>query len=352
MKNLLFILALTISFFACNDAPTSTEDVRIPKQYTMAQFLDNTSVNGGSFSPDGEKLLVSTNETGIFNAAALAIDGSGMAALTESDLESIFAISYLPDDERFLYSADQGGNELTHIYMQDLDGEVTDLTPGEQEKANFGGWAKDLKAFYYVSNARDPNFFDLKKMNLTDFSSELIYENSDGYSIGTLSNNERYLTLTKSITTSSNEMLLLDRQTGEMKTLSEGQDNAYSPQFFDLNDQSFYYLANEGSEFQYVVKYDMESGETAKVFETNWDVWYCYESWNGKYRVIGINEDAKTSVKVFDAKTNEELSFPEIENRSISGISISRDETQMRMTAASSRQPSDIYLYNFETKKR
>ena len=43
--------------------------------------------------------------------------------------------------------------------MQDLDGEVTDLTPGQKEKANFGGWAKDLKAFYYVSNARDPNFF-------------------------------------------------------------------------------------------------------------------------------------------------------------------------------------------------
>ena len=60
---------------------------------------------------------ISTNETGIFNAAALATDGSGMTALTESDLESIFAISYLPDDERFLYSADQGGNELTHIYI-------------------------------------------------------------------------------------------------------------------------------------------------------------------------------------------------------------------------------------------
>ena len=35
-----------------------------------------------------------------------------------STTNSMFALSYFPADERFLYSSDEGGNELTHIYVR------------------------------------------------------------------------------------------------------------------------------------------------------------------------------------------------------------------------------------------
>ncbi len=46
---------------------------------------------------------------------------------------------------QILYSADKGGDELNHIFLINKDGEITDLTPGENEKANFSGWSKDKK---------------------------------------------------------------------------------------------------------------------------------------------------------------------------------------------------------------
>ena len=41
-------------------APAAPRQV---KQYTIDQFLANTSYGGASFSPDGRKILLSSNET-------------------------------------------------------------------------------------------------------------------------------------------------------------------------------------------------------------------------------------------------------------------------------------------------
>ena len=121
--------------------------------------------------------------------------------------------------------------KISHIYLQQSDGTVTDLTSGENEKANFAGWARDLKHFYYISNGRDANYFDLLKMNIEDMTSEVTYENTDGLDIANMSNNEKYLVLTKPITTSSNEMILVNTETGERTTLSNKQ-GTYSPPIF------------------------------------------------------------------------------------------------------------------------
>ena len=51
-----------------------------------------------------------------------------------------------------------GGNELDHIYVQEVDGTVTDLTPGEELKASFLGFSYDDTVFYIGSNERDKKY--------------------------------------------------------------------------------------------------------------------------------------------------------------------------------------------------
>lgn len=346
MKINISLLAIALIIISCK--PSDQDKSIIPASYSIAQFYDNIRVTGGSFNHDYSKLLVSSNESGIYNAHALSIDGNNKEVLTSSEKESVFAVTFLPTDNRFIFSADKGGDEINHLYLQQEDGTARDLTPGEKEKAGFAGWARDLKHFYYTSNGRDPNYFDLHKMDIEGFNSEVVYENKDGLDISTLSNSERYLVLTKTKTTSTNDMFLVDTETGERTQLSSKEEGAsYSPQFFTLDDKSFYYLTDEGGEFQSLKRYDLETKEKIDVYNTDWDVWYAYESWNGKYRVIGINEDGKTTVKLLDSKTSEEIEFPDVDGKSVSSVSISRDESKMRITAASSRVPNDIYVYDF-----
>ncbi|MCD4790283.1 MAG: alpha/beta fold hydrolase [Bacteroidales bacterium] len=348
------IIILSVIIAACSQQGKKSEkqSSKQVKKYTIEQFYKNLKIYGGSFSYDEKKLLVTGNETGIFNLFALPVDGSEPQQLTSSETESIFAISYFPKDNRILYSSDKGGNEIDHIYLLRENGSVKDLTPQEEAKSDFFGWARDQKSFFYLSNKRDPKFFDLYEMDIASFSPKMIYQNDEGFDVRSISKNKKIFALTKRITTNNNEMYLYDRETKKLKHISQHEGDAqYSPQFFDLADKFLYFLTNEDSEFQYLVKYELESGKKEKVWETNWNVWYAYNSYNEKYRVIGVNEDAKTVVHVIDLKTNEEVKLPKFDDGSIKSVRISRSEKLMRLTVGGSTSPNNIYVYNFTNKE-
>lgn len=335
----LLILALMV---ACTQAPVEVN------RYTIEQFYDNLSIGGGSFSADETRLLVSSNQSGIYNVYSLNVDGSGEQQLTFSEEESFFANSYFPEDDRFLYSADKGGDENSHLYMHEPNGTVTDLTPWEGTTSQFMGWSRDFKNLYLISNKRDPRFFDAYAMDLETFEPVLIYENKENLSPAGISNTGRYMALTQELTTSNNEMYLLELSSGDIKHISEHEGDAtYSPADFSLDDQYLYYLSNEGSEFTYLSSYHLETGKKKLVYEADWDVSYAYFSFNEKYQVIGINEDAKTVVKVFDVASGEAVAMPDFGNRDISGVSISRSEKLIRLAAASPTSPGDLYMHEF-----
>ena len=150
MKKLLFIYIIIVS---CTQTYT-------PTKYSIEQFSKSNRVGGGSFSYDETKLLISSDESEIFNVYEIDIVSGEKKQITFSEQESFFAIDYLPGTNQILYSADKGGNELNHIYLINEDSTITDLTPGENEKANFSGWSKDKKSMYFTSNKRNPQFFD------------------------------------------------------------------------------------------------------------------------------------------------------------------------------------------------
>ena len=157
------------------------DNVQIP-QYSIEDFMNSTRYSGASFSPDNSKLLVSNNSTGIFNVYAIAVDGNETKQLTFSESDAMLAVSYFPEDERFLYTADQGGNELNHLYVLEMDGSEIDLTPGENLKASFSGWSGDYKSFFVQTNERDPRFFDVYEYQLAEgYPREMIFRNEEGF---------------------------------------------------------------------------------------------------------------------------------------------------------------------------
>ncbi len=343
-------LALCVVFASCGTSEEIEEFV--PAQYTIEQFYKNKNIFGGSFSADASRLLVTSNQTGIYNAWVLRVNGGKSIQLTNSGEESVFAISFFPEDDRILFSSDKGGDEISHIFMLEESGKATDLTPDEEAKSNFFGWAKDLKSFFYISNVRDEKYFDLYEMDVESFETEMIYQNDEGLNVTAISDDKNYLALIESITTNNSEMYLYNRSSKFQTHISKHEGDAqFSPQYFSSDNSKLFYLTDLGSEFQHLRTIDTESGEIETVFEANWDVRYSYESYHGKYRVIGLNDDGKTVVKLFLLKTGEELIFPSIEGRSISSVGISRNEEKMRLTAASSKTPSDIYVYDFATEE-
>ncbi len=350
MYKLLLAISLFLFFAACKEESKPPGEV---KQYTIDQFFQTEGINGGVFNADETKILVNSNRSKIFNVYELNLADTSMKPVTKSVQESFFVADYVPGTGHFIYSADKGGNENDHLYLQRTDGKVTDLTPGEKEKASFYGWTKDKKAFYYGSNKRNPRFFDVYKMDTVSWMPKMLYQNDNGMDVGGISFNERYLVLTKNITTDKNEMYLFDAQTKTTKKLSADSlgDATYSPAGFEPNDEYLYYTSNEGKDYTYVIKYKLADGTKEKFFETNWDVAYMFISEKGKYHVISINEDARDKVLLFDHATGKELDMPEINGGYIAGVTISPGEKKMLLTVVSDRSSANKYLYNIETKE-
>lgn len=346
-----FPLPFFALFLAGCAGSDKAEEPRQVKQYSIEQFYKSTQVNGGYISSDDSKLLINSNESGIYNVYEIDISTGQKKPLTSSTRESAFANDYVPGTAHFVYSADKGGDENDHLFLQKTDGSVKDLTPGEKEKAGFWGWSRDNKFLYYTSNKRDPRFFDLYKMDTVSWTPILIYKNETGFDVGAITDDERYLALVQPITTSASNLFLLDQQTRQMKKVNaDSVESNNSPMQFSMDNKTLFYGTDEGSEYQHVMKYDVATGAKEKLYATNWDVMYMYTSLNEKYRVIGVNEDGRNKLYVFDHKTGDPIDFPKIENGDVQAVNISRSENKMRLTIGDGKSPNNIYVYDFAAK--
>ncbi|MDG2186511.1 MAG: S9 family peptidase [Mariniblastus sp.] len=314
------------------------------KQYTIEQFLKTTSYRGASFSPDNSKLLVSDDSTGVFNAYSIDIKTDKSTQLTHSKTDSVFTVSYFPNDDRFLYTADQGGNELNHLFVRETDGKVTDLTPGEKLKAQFAGWSANDKYFFVLSNERDPRYFDVYEYKTECLERDMIFKNEDGFNFGDISPDRQTLAFSKTTNRDDSNIYLLDRDSGEMKLITphEGEIN-FAPAAFTPDGKELVYITDRDSDFKYLEKFDLATAKTSPVLKSDWDVSTAYFSKHGKYFVVGTNEDAKTHIQVYDFSTMKPYPVPEIPGASISSFRISSNEKDVAIYASDSRMPNDLF---------
>jgi dipeptidyl aminopeptidase/acylaminoacyl peptidase len=325
---------------------------RAVKQYTIEQFLNTTSMRGSSFSPDDKSILFSSNKSGIYNVYAVPVASGEPTQLTRSTTESTFSIDYFPNDSRILYTRDQGGNENNHIYVLGADGKEKDLTPGDKLKAQFLGWTQDGKAFYISTNERDARFFDIYKLDAASFERKLLYQDTVGYEFGDISNDEKFLAFAKPNTTSDSDIFIYNVATKEMKNITPHQGEVASrPASFDPGSKFLLYLTDEGSEFSYLARYELATGKKEPVEKANWDIAFTYFSLNGRYRVVAINEDARTKIQIYDRTSNKPVALPDFPAGQITSVNISRSEKLMSFYFTGDNSPSNLYVYDFATKK-
>ena len=328
-----------------------------PERYTMKQFMDNTEIFGASFSADEKRILFNSQESGIFNAVEIDLSTGEQRTLTRSTTDAVMARSYFPKDDRFVFSQDKGGNEISHLYVQTPDGQVTDLIQDSTAKAGFVDWSHDRNKLYFVSNARDKNFFDLYRVNVGNlserpqYSAELVYRNDKGLDPAAISPDERYLALTENLSTSNTDIHLLDTQSGLLKSITgHTGDVRNEPQYFTTDGRQLVYLTDEGSEFTYLVSYDLLTGERRKIEDAPWDISSSYLSRSGRYRVVSVNNDARTEIKIYDVAGNQ-VRITDLPSGDLQGVTFSESENKMAFYISSSRSPADLFVHDFQSRK-
>ena len=350
----LFSLSIGISLlFGCSKPEPVAQTVAQTKNstfetYSAEEFFKTRSVFGSSINADTSAVLVSDDESGIYNAYKVPLDGAEPIQLTNSIKESIFVVGWFPEDERFLYSADKGGDELDHLFVQALNGTNKDLTPGEGLKAFFVSWHQDNQQFFVATNERDAKFFDVYLYQVADYSRKLIYQNDSGYSPEAISPNGQYIVFSKTNTNADTNLYLVDlaskQPLAELITDHKGavEHSAYT---FTRDNRALIYATDEFGEFKQAWSYDLTSKEKSVNFAVDWDVSFSYFSKDGRYQVNGVNADAQTKISIVDLVEHKKLALPDMPSGDLRGVNFSDDGKQMVFYINSDTSPSNLYVH-------
>ncbi|WP_369026024.1 alpha/beta fold hydrolase [Qipengyuania sp. RANM35] len=325
--------------------------------YSARQFFESTSYavgspNGYNFSPDGKYVLVTSDATGVFNVYLMPVKGGDPIALTTSTDDATFGASFFPSDGRILFTADNGGDELNHLFVRAEDGTVTDLTPGEKVKAGFAGWSSDGKTFYVTTNERDSAAFDLYAYDATSYERTRVFTNEGAYSVEDVSGDGRWVALSKAISSANSDLYLADLQTGEPKLISEHEGNvSHGVYSFTRDNAALIYATDEHGEFNQAWRYDIASGAKSPVIEADWDVAFLQYSPSGRYRVSAINADGLNVLSILDGKSGKNVELKGLPEAMLASVRFDPGEKNIAFIVTSDTSPADVYVADLKSGK-
>ena len=368
MKSAVVSFTIALALAGCGDddvaapvgvAPLDAQPPGSAPKHDARAFFENTRLAvapgaGYAISADDSRLLISSDETGVFNVYAIGLADGRSTALTASSEQSTFAVSFFPDDDRILYRADTGGNERHHIYVRELDGTARDLTPGDEVRSLFTGWSPDGASFYVLANDRDPQLMDLYRVDATSYARELIYRNDEALSIADVSSDGRWLAAVKPNSSADSDIYLVDldadARAPRLITEHEG-DVAHGVYGITPDDAALIYSTDAGGEFVHAWRYDLGTGEKSHYLSADWDVSSVGFSLSGRYRVWRVNEDARSRVHMDDLDSGRAVDLAALPQGDIRGIRYGRDETQLALMLSSDTAPANIYRVDLTTGK-
>jgi dipeptidyl aminopeptidase/acylaminoacyl peptidase len=322
------------------------------KKYAIETMLDTETITNQVLSHDDLFVLYSSNKSGNFNAYIRSLSNGEEKQATFITDNAVQIISFFPSDYRFLFHSDLGGNEQNHIFLCDFSGRITDLTPSKHETAEFYCWSEDGTSFLYGSNLRNPKYMDVYEMDVSTFQSKLIYENNNAYQFGCASNNQQYLAFKKVYTVSNTNLFLYNRLTGTEKCISSHHgDIFFEPKTFSVDSEWLYYRTDENAEFTYIKRYSTKTGISELYHQEDWDIWYIYFSPSGRYQYLGINEDAKTRVKLLDTLTKRWINLPIFTSAQMTNVKISSSEKLLSFLLNGSNAPNHLYVLDLDNSK-
>lgn len=345
-------IALCAALLMISAAPAALAQV---KTYSAKTFYETTTYRtapdaGFAFSADGKTLLISSDQTGVYNVYALPVAGGAATPLTTSTTNATFAVSWFPKDGRVLFSADGGGNELSHVYVRGLDGAVKDLTPGDKVKAGFVGWDATGGHFWLYTNERDAKTFDVYAYDAKTYARTLVFQNS-GYELGDISPDGATLALSKPRTSADGNLYLADlKAKGEPKLITPHTGNvSYNVYGFTPDGKALVYATDEHGEFNQAWTYALAGGAKAPLIKADWDVQDVSYSKSGRYRVSALNADASTQLTLLDQKTGQAVKLTGLPDGDIGAVRFNRDESAIAVSVASDTSPNDIFVADLKT---
>ncbi len=294
---------LLLSFAAVSVAAAPASD--------LLPALLSQGLAGLAFSPDGSRILVSMNAGGVFNAYAVPAAGGAPEALTHSAQFPVFIETYFPHDDRFLFRSRKAESEPEHLFVRELDGRETDLSPGKGSR--FKGWSADGTTFLLDEDQRGSGVDNVYEVSTAaGYARKFFFQNTPKSPFAFASPDRRYLVTTRVPFDLSREIYIKDTQTDQIRGLFSGEaQTLHLPVDFTPDGTHMLLIFDGGSkEFTYLARVDIPTGVIKRLVTRDWDVLGGVYSPDRKLLALTVAGDTSSHLELYDTTNFQRIDLP------------------------------------------
>lgn len=282
-------------------------------------FRNAYRAHGPSWSPDGAKLAIVADNSGLDQAWLLSLDGKDPLQLTRFE-DRVGLVSWSPVSDELLVTHDTGGDEHDQLFLlSTTSGEIRTLTQNSAVIHRFGCWSPDGKSICYSSNQLQPAFFDVWIMELASGTTRCVLQQQTALHPLAWSPDGSCLIVSRTDRSLDNNLLVVPID-GSTPTLLTHHDDeaAYASPTFSPDGRTLYVLTNHGRDFFAPAILDLSTLPGSEVthapisylVETSWDAdtdAHLSLSPDASILVYALNEDGKSRLVFYHIETGKEL---------------------------------------------
>ena len=321
----------------------------MPRQIPVEEFFRKPERTQLDLSPDGRCLAWLAPWQRRLNIFVRDLETGEEQRVTEARERDIAGFEWA-NDERLVYAQDAGGDENWRLYAVGRDGgNPLDLTPFDDVQCRLVDKLEDIDdEILFSMNKRDPQLFDVYRLNVATGEMRLIAENP-GTVQAWIADHDGRLRLANTTDGVNTSILYRPTESDDWRTVATYTFKEQArPLFFTYDGEGAYVTSNVGRDKAAIFEYDLDTGEEGRlVFEhPEVDVSRLLRSRHRK-KITGVFvETDRPGYHFFDDERRAIHAFldQELPGRDNRLASYSRDERRYVVHSASDRGRGRYYL--------
>ena len=316
----------------------------------LNRFQNVRSASFRDWAENGQGVYISTRFGDVNQIHRVDMPGGARHQITFYK-EPVGGVSRQPGGRNLIFTRDTGGSEFTQIFMLDLaDGSTKMLTDGESRNGATL-WDRQGRRLAYQSTRRNGASNDVWLMDPMDpAGSEMILESPDGtwWGPAEFSESGSKMLIENYVSIADSRVHLLDLDSRQNELMAGGPDNSSAnyPVGFDEDEGGFWFVTDQGGEFQQLAWQPLEARAKADIITADipWDVDNAAISHDRRRIAFAVNENGMSRLYLLDTETKRYRSVDNIPTGLTFGLDFSPDDRYLGMTLNTAKTPSDTFV--------
>jgi len=315
------------------------------------QYQNTRGVSFSGWLPSGNEILIRTRFGETNQVHKVEMPGGARKQLTFFP-EPVNGASVCPDPDNniFLFIKDIGGGEFYQIFSFDMKtGIYKMLTDGKSRNSN-PDWSNKGDKFTFSSTKRNGKDTDVYLMDIESGSDIALIAEGGNWAVIDWSPDDTKLLAGKYISITESYVYIYDLNAKKLEQLNPSSEKiSYTNMLWSKDGKGIYIVSDEGSEFQQLKYYDIESKKFDIITkDINWDVEGIELSENGNMLAFTVNEDGMNKLYLMDTQTKKYKPV-DIPIGSIYNLQFNQTDEELGMVINTPKSPGDVYSLNLNS---